>query len=307
MYHNQNSRAYGIIIALLLLLSAAMGYFFWQKSRNYVQESAKAEAEKVQLVASKSTIEKILDSLASTYAEARTENETLRGKVTTTAALIQQKDAVIHQIRNNVTSDLQQLRNQVDTLSKTKIEYETIITALKTENESLKEENRRLTGEVTQLKGTATALADQLDALAKKLEEQIRKTQSATFKASSFRVTPSRRNDRLTARARRVRTIDVSFDLADVPATFQGNQKIYMVITDEKGTPILSEGPVKITVHPPIGPIDITAQQVRTVALEGVQRLSFNHKFDNRLKSGAYVVAIYCDQGLLGVSSFRLS
>lgn len=307
MYNNQNSRAYGIVIALLLLLSAAMGYFFWQKSRNYVQANALAEAEKVQLAASKTSIEKMLDSLANSYADVRTENETLRGKVTTTAALILQKDAVILQIRNNVTTDLQQLRNQVDTLSKTKIEYETIITALRTENESLKEENRRLTGEVTQLKGTATALSGQLDALAKKLEEQIRKTHSATFKASSFRVTPSRRNDRLTARAKRVRTIEVSFDLADVPANFQGNQKIYMVITDEKGNPILSETPVKITVHPPTGPINITAQEVRSVALVGMQRLLFHHKFDDRLRSGAYVVAIYCDQGLLGASSFRLS
>lgn len=307
MYNNQNSRAYGIVIALLLLLSAGMGYFFWQKSRNYVQENAKAEAEKVQLAATKASIANTLDSLANSYADVRTENETLRGKVTTTAALILQKDAVILQIRNTLTNDLQQLRNQVDTLSKTKIEYETIITALRSENESLKDENRRLTGEVSQLKGNNIALNVQLDALAKKLEEQIHKTQSATFKASAFRVTPSRRNDRLTARARRVRAIDVSFDLADVPVSFQGNQKVYMVITDEKGIPIPSDVPVKITVHPATGPVDITAQQVRMVALKDMNRLTFNHKFDNRLRSGAYVVAIYCDQGLLGASSFRLA
>ena len=307
MNNAQNSRAYGIVIALLLLLSAAMGYFFWQKTRNYVRESVKTEAEKEQLAADKARIEKSLDSLATSYADVRTENETLRGKLTTTAVLIQQKDAVIRQIRNTLTNDLQQLRNQVDTLSKTKIEYETIILALKGENESLKEENKRLTGEVTVLKGNNTALSGQVEGLAKKLEEQIRKTQSATFKASSFRVTPSRRNDRLTARAKRVRTMEVSFDLADVPANFQGTQKIYLVITDENGVPIWSETPVKATVHAPAGPVDITAQQIKTVVLEGMQRLSFTHKFDNRLRSGAYVVAIYCDQGLLGASSFRLS
>ncbi|MCY7328045.1 MAG: hypothetical protein LH618_05825, partial [Saprospiraceae bacterium] len=60
-------------------------------------------------------------------------------------------------------------------------------------------------------------------------------------------------------------------------------------------------------VYAQTGPIDITAQQIKTVVLTEVQRLSFSYKFDDRLKSGAYVVAIYSDQGLLGAASFRLS
>ncbi|MEO6759581.1 MAG: hypothetical protein ABIO24_09015 [Saprospiraceae bacterium] len=307
MSDNQNSRTYGIVIALLLLLSAAMGYFFWQKSRTYVQENEKMEAEKNQLASDKARIEHSLDSLATSYADLRMENETLRGKITTTAALIQEKDAVIRQIRGTNAADLKQLRDQVGTLEKTKIEYETIISALRGENESLKAENQRLTGENAALKGNNTALNTQVEGLAKQLEEQIRKTQSATFKASSFRVTPTRRNDKLTAKARRVRGIDVSFDLADVPVSYQGTQKLYLVITDEKGNPIIGEGSTKTTVHAPTGPVDITAQQMKAVALETMQRLSFNYKFDERLKSGSYVIAIYCDQGLLGASSFRLS
>jgi len=307
MNDNQNSRTYGIIIALLLLLSAVMGYFFWQKSRTYVQETAKMEAEKQQLETEKAQIEHALDSLSSSYADVRTENETLRGTVTSTAALIQEKDAMIRQIKTTSANDVKQLRDQVSTLERTKIEYETIISALRGENDALKAENQRLSGENAELKGNNTALSGKVEGLAKQLEEQIRKTQSATFKASSFRVTPVRRNDKLTAKAKRVRSIDVSFDLADVPANFQGTQKIYLVITDEKGVPIMSEGSTKATVHAPAGAIDITAQQMKTVVLETMQRLSFNFKFDDRLKSGAYVVAIYCDQGLLGASSFKLS
>ncbi len=307
MSDNQNSRAYGIIIALLLLLSAVMGYFFWQKSRTYVQETAKMELEKQQLELTKAQVEHALDSLSNSYADLRTENETLRGTITSTAALIQEKDAVIRNIKSSTAGDLQHLRDQVSTLEKTRIEYETIISTLKGENDALKAENQRLSGENATLKGSNSALNDQVAVLAKQLEEQIRKTQSATFKASSFRVTPVRRNDRLTAKAKRVRAIDVSFDLADVPANYQGTQKVYLVITDEKGVPIMSEGPTKATVHAPAGAVDITAQQMKTVVLESMQRLSFNFKFDDRLKSGSYVVAIYCDQGLLGASSFRLS
>ncbi|MCY7328561.1 MAG: hypothetical protein LH618_08440, partial [Saprospiraceae bacterium] len=121
MSDNQNSRAYGIIIALLLLLSAVMGYFFWQKSRTYVQETAKMGQEKQQLELAKAQVEHALDSLSNSYADLRIENETLRGTITSTAALIQEKDAVIRDIKTSTAGDLQQLRDQVSTLQKTRI------------------------------------------------------------------------------------------------------------------------------------------------------------------------------------------
>lgn len=307
MNENQNSRTYGIVIAALLVFSAALGYFFWQKSRSYLLEAEKMETEKVQLATAKSSIGQSLDSLSNSYADLRTENETLSGKITTTAALIQQKEGIIRDIRLASAKDIQELRDQVNTLARTKIEYETIISAIKGENDGLKDENKRLSSEVSDLKGSNTALSGKVEGLAQQLEEQIRKTQSATFRASSFRVTATRRKDKLTTKARRVRTIDVSFDLTNVPTNYQGAQKLYLVITDENGTAIIGEGLLKATVYPPTGPIEITAQQVKTAVLEEVQRLSFNYKFDDRLKSGTYVVAIYSDQGLLGAASFRLS
>ena len=123
----------------------------------------------------------------------------------------------------------------------------------------------------------------------------------------SFSVQLERRNDKLTTRAKKAREVFVKFDLADVPKTFQGQQKIYMVITDDKGNPIASKNPTKVTVYPPSGAVEIIAQQLKEVEIANTQRLSFNHKFEDRLKSGNYVVAIYCDKGLLGASSFRLA
>lgn len=307
MSDNQNTRIYGILVTVLLLLAAGLGFFFWQKSKNYLVENQKLEAERKQLETTKVSLESQLDSLASDYSNLRTENENLQGRITSTAALIAQKDAQIRQIKTTSVKDLQSLRDQVANLEKTKIEYETIITAIRTENDDLKKENSRLTGENAQLKGANTDLSGQVQDLAKQLEDQIRKTQSATFKATSFRVELERRNDKLTTRARRAREIFVSFDLADVPQTYQGQQKLYLVITDDRGTPIVCQMPTKSTVFAPSGPVEIVAQQVKEVVLENTQRLSFNYKFDERLKSGNYVVAIYCDKGLLGASSFRMA
>ena len=307
MSENQNSRVYGIVVTALLILSAILGWFFWQKSRSMISESKQRQVTLDSLAIVKTTIEHDLDSLSLAYSSLRTENESLQGKVTNTAAIIEQKEIAIKQIKSATAKDLEGLSKQVADLQKVKTEYETVISVLKEENAQLKAENERLTGENTQLKGEKEELSGKVTDLAKQLEDQIRKTQSATFKATSFRVEVARRNDKLTTKARRARELAVSFDLADVPQPFQGAQKIYLVITDDKGNPIASKNPVKATVYAPTGPVEIMAQQVKQVQVEATQRLSFSHQLEDKLKSGNYVVAIYCDKGLLGASSLRLN
>lgn len=306
MSDNQNSRVYGIVVTLLLALAAGLGFFFWQKSKSYLAENEKMEIERQALEKEKVGMERSLDSLSTAYSDARTENENLQGKVSSTAALVQQKEIVIRQIKSSGAKDMAALRTQVADLQRVKIEYETIITTLKGENDQLKAENKRLTGENSELKGANTELSGKVQDMAKQLEEQIRKTQSATFRASSFRVELEKRNDKLTTRARKAREVFVSFDLVEVPVPFQGPQKLYLVITDDKGNPVISQNPTKATVYAPTGPVEISAQMIKQVVLENTQRESFNYKFDERLKSGNYVIAIYCDKGLLGASTFRL-
>ena len=307
MSENQNSRVYSIVVTALLIISAILGYFFWQKSRNMISESQERQATLDSLTQVKAVIESELDSLSMAYSNLRTENESLQGKVTNTASIIEQKEITIKQIKASSAKNLEELRKQVSDLQKAKTEYETIVTVLRQENEQLKAENARLTGENEQLKGEKQQLSGQVTDLAKQLEEQIRKTQSATFKASSFRVEVERRNDKLTTKARRARELLVSFDLADVPQPYQGPQKLYLVITDDKGVPIAAKNPTKTTVYAPTGPVEIMAQQIKQVVLESTQRMSFAHQLEDKLKSGNYVVAIYCDKGLLGASSFRVS
>lgn len=299
MSGNANSRIYGIAVTLLLLFSAALGWFFWQKSQVVQAESKQREAILDSLTQVKLDLQRELDSMSVDYSSLRTENENLQGRVTNTAALIEQKEIVIKQIKKEAAKDEDALRKQVAGLEKIKTEYETIITVLRQENLQLREDNQRLTEANTQLQG-------QVADIAKQLEDQIRKTQSASFKATSFRVDVERRNDKLTARARQARELLISFDLADVPQAYHGPQKLYLTITDEQGNPIATENPIKATVYAPTGPVDIQAQQVKQVVLETTQRLSFVHKLEDKLKAGNYVAAIYCDKGLLGASSFRL-
>lgn len=306
MSDNQNSRTYAIVVTVMLLLAAGLGFFFWQKSKNYLIENEKIEKERLNLEAEKTQISTSLDSMTNAYSALRTENESLQGRVAVSAQQVQQKEAVIRLIKASSFKDLDGLRAQVEELKKTKIELETIITGMRLENDQLKQQVEQLTSDNAKLQGTNTNLTGQVQDLAKQLESQIKKTQSATFKATSFSVQCGRRGDKLTSRAKKAREIFVSFDLADVPQAYQGEQKLYMAMTDDKAIPILSKSPVSATINAPAGPVNITAQQVKEVNLTSVQRVTFVHKFDERLKPGNYVVGIYCDKGLLGSATFRL-
>ena len=307
MSNNQQSSIYGIIIVLLLLLSGVLGWFFWKKSSDLKKVSKEKDELVTDLNDQKDRLARELDSLSLAYSDLRIENENLQGEVTETAAIVEKKEIVIRQIKAQSSKDLGVLRQQIEQLQAAKDEYARIIDQLQMENAALKNENARLTGENQELQGQNTALNQQVSSLAKQLEDQIRKTQSATFKATSFKVELQRRKEtKLTSKARKARSILVTFDLADVPDPYQGAQKLYLVITDDRGTPIPSENPAKATIYAPTGPVEILAQEVKAVNLVRTQRLSFSHKFDDRLKKGNFVIAIYCDKGLLGASSFRV-
>ena len=59
MSENQNSRTYAIVVTILLLLAAGLGFFFWQKSKNYLAETEKLEKERVTLSCAPSSHGKI--------------------------------------------------------------------------------------------------------------------------------------------------------------------------------------------------------------------------------------------------------
>jgi myosin heavy subunit len=303
---NSNSSLYGIIIGILLLLSAGLGYFLWQKSQTMLQEKEKQEAEVKRLNDEKASIARSLDSLSSAYGELRTENESLTSRIAASAQLVKQKESAIKQITVQNTQDLDALRAQVAELSKSKAEMETIINVLKSENAQLKGENTQLKEENTQLKTDKDQLSGQVTDLTQQLKQQIEKTHSATFKATSFKVEVLRKS-KTTGRARRARDLQVSFDLVDVPQPYQGGQTIYLVISDDKGNPIAATNPTKKTISTPTGAIEIIAVQSKQTVLMNTQRMMFNYKLEEKLKAGNYLVAVYCEKGLLGASSFRLS
>lgn len=180
------------------------------------------------------------------------------------------------------------------------------------QNESLEATIHTLEAEKPQMEVQLDSLTVSYDLLRSE-NEDLRGKESATSvliaekDAAIKKIRSQTRRDLESLRKQLEDLRRISFDLADVPQQYQGGQKLYLSITDDRGVPVSGTGAVKTSVAAPAGSVPVIAQQVKAVALKDTQRLSFAYKPEDRLKSGNYVVAIYCDAGLLGAASFRLT
>lgn len=302
----ERQRLYTILALLLLLLAGALGWFFWNKSQAYLAEKNRTATMLDSLTQVKGRLELELDSLHYSYDALSAENQNLQGMLASATTNIREKEAALVAIKAQNAKDITGLTAQIEALQKAKTEYETIIGLLQQENEALKSENSALKGQNEALSAENLQLSNEVSDLAKKLEDQIRRTHSAAFKASAFRVEVEKRNDKLTTRARRVRELNISFDLADVPEPYRGQQKLYLAITNDTGQPIADKANTPVSIDAPLQKVNITAQASKLVVLDVTQRINFNYAIDEKLGKGNYVVAIYCDKGLLGATSVRL-
>lgn len=293
-----------LIAIILLLLAMGLGLWSWAKL-DTLQKTRAMETHQHEMVLDSLTqvkvgLEGTLDDLQTQFADLRHENDTLAQRMATATNIIAEKEVAIQEIKKKNVREESALRAQVQRLQSIKDRYETIIAVLDQKNAALMAENARL-------RGTTDSLSMEISDLGRRLEAQIRQTLSAQFKATSFRVEMERRNDHLTVRARRTRELNIIFDLNQVPANYQGNQELYLAITDDKGLPIASENPVQATIRTDKGTVAIIAQATQFQNINLNQRISMRYKLEDRLKKGTYVVSVYSEKGLLGVASFRLT
>jgi hypothetical protein len=293
-----------LISILLLLVTGTLG--IWSYYRYHDIKAIRAVEQKQHEVVVdslsevKAGLEKHLDDLESAFTDLRTENGDLANRLAVTTKVVEQKDALIKSIKAQNTRDEKALREQVQQLQTVVDRYETIIRVLDQKNAVLTAENNRL-------KGVTDSLTEEISDLGLRLESQIRRTMSAQYKATGFRIELERRNDKLTQRASKARELRIFFNLNQVPRNFQGNQKFYLVISDDFGRPIPCENPIYVSIPTDRGPVAIEAQASQLQNVIDNQRVEMLYKLEERLKKGSYVVAVYSDKGPLGVASFRLT
>lgn len=301
-----NSRQ-GLTILIVLLLLLLMGVGYWGFS-NYSAKKDMATANQElttkvgDLTSLRDNLEKQVDSLEQAYATLAQENESLQGSVAAAQEKIAAQAATINKIKKQSSSETVNLKDQIEQLLKAKAMLEASITDLQEENDSL----RMLTGQLTADLATAKSENEALASLNNTIQDELKRLTLANFKATAFRVEVEKKRPKATAKAGRARRILVSFDLTGVVPQYRGLRPLYLVITDDKGTPIKTSNPIQAKVNVNGQVMDILAVKEQDVNVVENQRLSFNHDLEDKLKAGYYRVAVYTDIGLLGASSFRL-
>ena len=294
-----NAKNIALISVILLILFAGLGIWSWNRLGS-LQKIRQAETQQHEFVLDsllqvKSSLESRLDQLEADFSDLRVGNDSLAQDLVEVIDMVAEKETIIQE---NVREE-NALRKQVQHLQTLNDRYETIIAVLNQKNAVLTAENERL-------RGTTDSLSMQVSELGKRLESQIRQTQSAQYKATSFRVELERRNDKLSVKARKIRELKISFDLNNVPLPYRGNQQLFLVITDDRGLPVESKNPIQETIKTEKGNVPIVAQATQFQNIIDNQRIVLNYGLEERLKKGTYVVSVYSDKGLLGVASFRL-
>lgn len=297
----ENIALIGVLLLLVMGTLAGWGwmrYHALSKLRQAEQQQHELVLDSLQQV--KTSLETNLDHLQTEFSELSTENDTLAHRLATTTNIVAQKEAAIQEIKSQNLREEKALREQVQRLQSIKDRYETIIAVLDQKNTVLERENARL-------RGANDSLYMEISDLGLKLEAQIRQTLSAKYKASAFRLDLVRRNDKPTIRAKRTRELRVSFELNRVPEMYQGNQRFYLVITDDRGIPISSPNAMEASINSERGNVQILAQSTQMQNVIDNQHVEMIYKLEDRLKKGTYLVSVYSEKGLLGVASFRLT
>ncbi len=294
-----------IILGLLLLGAAVWAFTLKSKNDNLNKKTAALTSEMTKLKEVKSQLRASVDSLSQAYEALNEENTSLQGDVEAANAKAKARYAKIARLKKQLAEANNSnagLSAQIQTLLAAKNDLEASIVSLQMQNDSLKTLTVSLSEDLNQTKEDKAAL-ERLNA---SINDELKRLTLSNFKATAFNVSTLLRNGKIHMRARRVRKVKVSFDLTNVPEKYQGVRPIYMVITDEKATPIPLEHPINATVKVNGQSIDIQAVEAKEINISDSQRLSFTHNLAKKLKRGYYRVAVYTDIGMLGGSSFRL-
>jgi len=298
------------ILAILLLLAGFWGYRLNNEKTELLSSNEKLNTEVNGLNLLKGELETEVDSLQTAFEILAEENESLQTSLEEEKQRVRRRNSTIKSVKArlgtveaNSAAEMGSLRNQIQGLLSSKSQLENSIASLRSENDSL----RALTGVLTKDLGKAREDNLALANLNRAMEGELDRLTLANFKASAFRIEVQKRNKKkVTSKSRRAKRISVSFDLTNVPEGYHGVRPVYLVIADEKATPIKLKEPIqaKITVNGQQN--DIIAAEAKEINVVKNQRISFLHELDNKLKSGYYRISVYTDIGLLGATSLKL-
>ncbi len=296
------------IVVIVLLLLALIGALVWG-----FNNSAEAEGLGIQntetnqalsdMTEIRDNLTREVESLQTDYQSLATTNQELEGQLSTSKDELTKAQSAISRAKRNGAAEANDLKAQIEALLQARSGLEGAIAGLQRQNDSLQNRTVALESDLSMSREENNTLNNMNEAM----QREVNKLTLDNFRATAFQVELLQKNgEKVTAKSRQARRMQVTFDLAGVPQQYQGVRPLYLVVTDEKGTPIATENYISATSTVNGSRMDLQALAAKDVNIGASQRLSFNHELDERLRAGFYRASVYTDIGLLGAANFRL-
>ncbi|MVM41615.1 hypothetical protein GO730_34690 [Spirosoma sp. HMF3257] len=294
-YKQTNTAAIWLSVLAALLLGSSI--YYWNKSGNLIKEKNKTELKADSLLSVKFDLERnikqISNDLNAQLAEATTQNDQLEERVESVQNKLRSKDNLLSKIRHQNATSVSQLNTQIAQL-------EGVRTALQAELTQAKDQNQQSLADNTNLKNNTTALEGKINALGTELAAM-----KALVTVDNFRVDVRKPNDKLTAKAKKTKNLQISFTL---PALWKidGNETICLSISDLKNNPV--DGTMRTeTIKVGGSALQIPVHAVKTVDFSNnPQQVTIDYEPARKVEPGFYIVKAYTKDSYLGSTEFGL-
>lgn len=318
--------AIGLIIAIFLLTN--WGFKLTEEKNQFYEENQVLSQQISALDELKNDLKEEVDTLMNTYNQATKEKEVLEKLLRKTKRKLASTNNEFQQFRMESGTAIQSLKESIHRLVKAKSTLETTIQVTEKANNALLDQagiDRIVFKKIMHGSGDQKiafkALQREFAVVEEKREEAAKERAARsrmvksnqrpkridrkTLRATAFRTETEMKSGKITAKAKRVKRIVVSFDLQDVPKVQLGEQELYLVIKDDKKRLLDKDAPtVKVRIKGLLQEFRVI--KTKKVDLQAAKRVFFRFEVPSRLEAGYHKVEVYAKSGLLGKTSFRV-
>jgi cell division protein FtsL len=269
----------------LLVISASGAVYYLDKSRDLALEKNKVEMRVDSLMKEQRRLETEKSQQADQLQTMEKENQTLTRQVADTEGMLQRQTSRWSRLQNTharQTIQLDTLQSQINDLA--------------SQRERITEENRLLIDQ------NAYQL-QQLGSLQAQLQSMVPRT---SVTADGFRVEAIKRNDKVTAKAKKVHNLNISFSVPAVLELTGTEKELYLSLTEVNNavtlTPLMTLGAQESVTN-----AMIPVHAMKTVNFtDPAQRISFTLEAPPEMKSGTYKASVYTKDAYLGSVEWEL-
>lgn len=282
MEHTErNSKIVITVMAALLIASLAGNLYYWDNNRDLAKEKAIVELQANSLLLGQS---RDIAKLNKQIERTKRENESLTGRLTELNQSLNRKYTELGQMDASYNTQLQMLR---DSMATQQYHWKKQTNSLTDEKMSYASQNKGLSHQVA-------SLHDKIDGM----------VPSNALTVDGFRVEAEKRNNKETAKAKKVHTLTISFQ---VPPQFKlsGTQEVYLSLTDLQGIALIT--PIRtVNVYTPKEEKLIPIHAVKKVDFSrNRQGIAFTLEATDDIKPGLYRASVYTKENYMGAVEFQ--